>query len=230
MKRQWTTKRTDAIGSRSGGEGLVPISDRDKEKYCKTMYEWVLSPLKYAALPVCLCTLGGGNLPDFDVTMWKYNYTISRETLACHIIFTLGQSDCVLYLSIYPTSSLSGWGHFFPFFFCFGCCFLHQMSLNDLFMGVYLFSDIQSIFQRARGPRWESHGTISVMHMQLKELGCVWFQQETTRVLHYGMDARWQHCSAMLEPDKVSFWILQRKKRPVVFSMFLNLSLVLLSF
>lgn len=102
-----------------GGEGLVPISDRDKEKYCKTMYEWVLSPLKYAALPVCLCTLGGGNLPDFDVTMWKYNYTISRETLACHIIFTLGQSDCVLYLSIYPTSSLSGWGHFFLFFFLF---------------------------------------------------------------------------------------------------------------
>ena len=94
------------------------------------------------------------------------------------------------------------------FIFCFGCCFLHQMSLNALFMGVYLFSDIQSIFQRARGPRWESHGTISVMHMRLKELGCVWFQQETTRVLHYGMDARWQHCSAMLEPDKVGFWLL----------------------
>lgn len=135
--------------------------------------------------------------------------------------------------SIYPSIQHLLWVDeviSFSFFFCFGCCFLHQMSLNDLFMGVYLFSDIQSIFQRARGPRWESHGTISVMHMQLKELGCVWFQQETTRVLHYGMDARWQHCSAMLEPDKVSFWILQRKKRPVVFSMFLNLSLVLLSF
>lgn len=167
--------------------------------------------------------------------LWRDNVKIQLHNLKgdpglSHYIYLGSKRLCSL--SIHLTNIFSEWMRSFlsSFFFCFGCCFLHQMSLNDLFMGVYLFSDIQSIFQRAQGPRWESHGTISVMHMQLKELGCVWFQQETTRVLHYGMDARWQHCSAMLEPDKVSFWILQRKKRPVVFSMFLNLSLVLLSF
>lgn len=30
--------------------------------------------------------------------------------------------------------------------------------------------------------------------------GSVWFQSKLTRVLHYGIDARWQDCSAMLKP------------------------------
>ncbi len=91
-------------------EGGLCQSQREIEKYCKMTWDWVLSPLKYAAPSICLCTLQG-NHPDFDVTMWKYNYTISWETLACHIIFTFGSKQmCTrlsVHLSIYPSIYLS---------------------------------------------------------------------------------------------------------------------------
>lgn len=74
----WTLLNRKVQGcTERGGGRCVCANLREIEKYCKTLQDWVLSPLKYAALPICLRALRG-NLLNFDAPMWKYNYTISR--------------------------------------------------------------------------------------------------------------------------------------------------------
>ena len=77
-----------------------------------TLWDWVLSPLKYAALPICLRGALRGNLLNFDAPMWKHNYTISREhAVPSHYIYLATEQTCtsLLRLSIHLPNISSEW-------------------------------------------------------------------------------------------------------------------------
>lgn len=159
--------------------------------------------------------------------MWKYNYTISREALACHIIFTLGQSECVLAsLSIHPSIHLSNiFSEWMRSFFTqkmgasvLGAAFDSEAVRPDVFKwlsglvyGMYLFSDIQSksslhfSISASLGPGGNRMVVLVSCTRNWRGSGSGWLESKLTHVLHYGMDVRWQHCSAVLKPATVNF-------------------------
>lgn len=152
----------------------------------------------------------GGICPSF---MWQCENTITQSQgrawpVTLYLPWVNVNVYSLLYLSInpsiYPASSVSGWGHFSHKHPASACdCEADVFKwLSALVYGLYLFSS--SRFSEL-GPRWESYGSISVMQLRgARAPGDS--SQKLNHVLHRRMDARWQHCSAMLKPGLHKSW------------------------